>query len=359
MPGIVGICDNDCEIMKYRERYRLGLLALSVVAIIAVVLVATHVRSITKTPTSAAAVATAATTIAATTNAATNAATAVATTAAVEAPPLAKVRYEATMRNCLGRLCYDEAVVSGGGTTKVDRVGLLAFPHSGGDHLLHFIGALGERTPHIDLTHTTNVPPYGYGKNHGWSRIVRLSRDVFDHALELTNATTDPQLLGLQVKQIVRWHCRLSHVAAHTKLLTVYVEELVARPAVELEKVLTFVGVKYDRPALLRAAPGFAASLAADLAPSAAPGAHPSWPPLPPLAVATMVKALEDELQHTDNLAAWPCPSFRRLDSHEGPKAQLPVSAATSRLPVPPDALAANCSAPHVTCSVGFDRQGG
>jgi hypothetical protein len=34
-------------------------------------------------------------------------------------------------------------------------------------------------------------------------------------------------LLDTQVRQIVRWHCRLSHVAAHTKMLTGIVHSVV------------------------------------------------------------------------------------------------------------------------------------
>ena len=330
--------------MKYRERHRLELLLLSVVVIIVIIFIFT--RNLRATPG------------ATTTMVATTVTTSPSNPASVPTDPIVNAvlnRYIASYRNCLGRLCYDEAVVSDSGA-KVDRVGLLALPGSGGGHLLRLVSTLGEHTPRIDLAHTTNVPAYGYGKNHGWSRIVRLSRNLFDHAMALTNATaaaTAPhdqqELFGLQVKQLARWHCRLSHVAAHTKLLTIFVDELVARPAIELEKVLTFIGVKYDRSALLRAAPGFAESLSRDLDATAS---------APPLLVAAMARALEDELQHTDNLSVWPCPSFRRLDDHAGPKPQ-PVSAWTGRLPVPPDALAANCSAPHVTCSVGFDRHGG
>lgn len=34
------------------------------------------------------------------------------------------------------------------------------------------------------------------------------------------NTAEGKMILDTQVRQIVRWHCRLSHVAAHTKMLT-------------------------------------------------------------------------------------------------------------------------------------------
>ena len=79
-----------------------------------------------------------------------------------------------------------------------------------------------------------------------------------------------------QTRQIVRWHCRLSHVAAHTRMLTgtselfifdeiyffacclliistgvVFVEDLLSQPVVEVEKIVSFIGYKVDRPAIV------------------------------------------------------------------------------------------------------------
>jgi hypothetical protein len=31
----------------------------------------------------------------------------------------------------------------------------------------------------------THVPAYGYGKNHGWSRIIRITRHLLPHSLSL------------------------------------------------------------------------------------------------------------------------------------------------------------------------------
>ena len=184
--------------------------------------------------------------------------------------------YENTMRNCYGKLCFDEPVKQSDGK-KVDRVGILAIPLSGGEELIQLVRSISETNPLIHLSLSSNVPCYGYGKNHGFSRVVRIARKVFPHALALVskvdgvvidqnlNHSMDSRLLRGQVAQLVRWHCRLSHVAAHTKLLTVFVDDLLLRPVVELEKVLTFIGVKYQRAQLVSVAPAFASTLAKSL----------------------------------------------------------------------------------------------
>jgi hypothetical protein len=57
------------------------------------------------------------------------------------------------------------------------------------------------------------------------SRIIRISKRLFSNAVELLSAhdlSSDQlsTLLAPQIRQLMRWHCRLSHVAAHTAMLT-------------------------------------------------------------------------------------------------------------------------------------------
>ena len=87
-----------------------------------------------------------------------------------------------TLRNCLGRKCFDELPKN----SAYDRVGLLGMPYSGSeqvDDILQEILSTSSKSvssPHI--IHSSNVPAYGYGKNHGWSRIIRIARMPVDHA---------------------------------------------------------------------------------------------------------------------------------------------------------------------------------
>ena len=48
----------------------------------------------------------------------------------------------------------------------------------------------------IVLVLSTHVPPYGYGRNHGWSKIVRLYTDVVDHTMAMLPSATDPALVS-------------------------------------------------------------------------------------------------------------------------------------------------------------------
>lgn len=97
--------------------------------------------------------------------------------------------FESTIRSCLGPNCFDEKVQLPDGSA-VDRVGLLAPLNSGGHEIFTLLQNLKEKpkskSQSIILIYETHVPAYGYGKNHGWSRIIRLTRKVVPHALSLS-----------------------------------------------------------------------------------------------------------------------------------------------------------------------------
>ena len=50
--------------------------------------------------------------------------------------------------------------------------------------------------------------PYGYGKNHGYTRIVRLALPLLSSVAASSQGNAAESLA-----QHVRWHCRVSHVA--------------------------------------------------------------------------------------------------------------------------------------------------
>jgi hypothetical protein len=93
----------------------------------------------------------------------------------------------------------------------------------------------------IEVFATSHVPPYGYGKTHGWTKIVRLVPralvlEVVD-ALQSSLLSSDSHMdltlddLKAALRQILRFHCRLSHVAAHTALLSIPLVDLIANSA--------------------------------------------------------------------------------------------------------------------------------
>lgn len=100
--------------------------------------------------------------------------------------------FESTLRGCLGPNCFDEDVFQPDGS-KSARVGMLAPFNSGGEDILRVLLHLMEKPnaaskSQIHLIHETHVPAYGYGKNHGWSRIIRLVRKIVPHTLSLSAA---------------------------------------------------------------------------------------------------------------------------------------------------------------------------
>jgi hypothetical protein len=74
----------------------------------------------------------------------------------------------------------------------VERIGFLGLPGSGSAAVYHLLIELspslrGGLNGALELTLDTHVPAYGYGKNHGWTRIVRFVGDVVPQAHLIVN----------------------------------------------------------------------------------------------------------------------------------------------------------------------------
>lgn len=100
----------------------------------------------------------------------------------------ANKKFELTMRNCLGTFCFDEAV------NEIDRIGVLSPYFSGGDIITKFLKKHSSDLSKIDLIYDSNVPAYGYGKNHGWTRIIRIVRPIIPFSKDLTKSLSSNAL---------------------------------------------------------------------------------------------------------------------------------------------------------------------
>lgn len=256
-------------------------------------------------------------------------------------------QFESTIRSCLGPRCFNELVRTP--TGDVSRIGFLSLPGSGGELLFDFLQQFSSANNlKLELIKDTHVPAYGYGKNHGWSSIIRISRRIIHHSHALLSKNgfkPSSDSLDNQVRQFVTWHCRLSHVAAHTRMQTVFIDQLYARPLAELEKLLTYIGFEFDRQQLVTASQMFKEQLGIFLHRTDDPQLISNNPTLSSTQYQLGLKAIREELESTHQLTDWPCKSFKHF---EDPTIPMHV----------PD-LAANCSAPYVTCSVRFDTRGG
>jgi hypothetical protein len=109
-------------------------------------------------------------------------------------PSSAEVTFENTLRSCLSPKCYDKPMGKG---NDIYRVGLLSLPGTGSE-ILKSINLASEMPANHYLVHDTHVPAYGYGKNHGWTRIVHFARNILDHAFFLVAEKAEAGEMELQ-----------------------------------------------------------------------------------------------------------------------------------------------------------------
>ena len=244
--------------------------------------------------------------------------------------------FEQTLRSCLGSACY---TATPKGSRADARVALLAPPSAAADAFFAWYRDLAKRggatARKVEWIPTSHAPPYGYGKNHGYTRIVRLALPLLASVAASSQGNAAESLA-----QHVRWHCRVSHVAAHTAQLTIRSSrdllDVVER-RLATERLLSFVGIKVA-PDLLDEgertfAPVLRALQAADASIDALDASR--W---------RLADVLSSELSATQNLRAWPCRS-------------LWVDMDDAALVEAARALSPNCSRPFTTCSVGRDRE--
>ena len=159
--------------------------------------------------------------------------------------------------------------------------------------------------------------------------------------------------------------------------MTVFVEDLVERPAAIFDMMMTFSGVTFSRSSMLIAIPDFISLLKKKLAFSAVPLLPHSSNPgdnivgindkseqllrIPKELLEVCVSAIFDEISSTDGLTRWPCESFRKIKPYGKAKMTQPSESLSieGKLLMSSSMLAANCSSTFVKCSVSYDRSGG
>ena len=133
------------------------------------------------------------------------------------------------------------------------RIGILTQPGQAGDIFFNCIQSIFETIPSnsikYELIHTSRAPPYGYGKNHGYDKFVRLVTlpmelafvDVVSFFKNSSLAPLSEEVFTSVSRQFVRWHCRLSHASAHTPLHTVLVPDLLENPTLTYRDTINFI----------------------------------------------------------------------------------------------------------------------
>jgi hypothetical protein len=142
--------------------------------------------------------------------------------------------------------------------------------------------------------------------------------------------------------------------------------------------MLTFIGFKFSRPALLLAVPEFVSQLKNSMSFSSSEFQSPSAATadrsatigvetsmllnVPETFLKISASAITNEIMNTDGLTRWPCESFRKIKPYgkvETLELRSTYSQVKERLRMSSSMLAANCSCPFVTCSVSYDTAGG
>jgi len=167
------------------------------------------------------------------------------------------------------------------------RIGIMIAPGYISTTIARWIGRALKQTGKsihmdIEILTTAHVPVYGYGKSHGYSKLIRVVilplplavNDAYYYSMnDLAETNNDKgindndgssfviqnldaildetklkytakpssQTVASITKLLLRWHCRLSHVAAHTAELTLTLDNIIKHPTDTLETILTFV----------------------------------------------------------------------------------------------------------------------
>jgi hypothetical protein len=249
--------------------------------------------------------------------------------------------------------------------TAMQRIGLLRPSGTFGDLFTKFVQNLvyyhwTNTTDLILLIPMSHIPPYGYGKTHGYTKIIRLAvSPLMTHGADLLLQRAKGDEMGIKdlqqvVRQLVRWHCRLSHVAAHTALLTVTLDALVKGARDTDERIRDFLNLDEKAPlghVVMDDGGLEILDLVASLDSVRTLLTKVNDEIIPQKQVEDIIcSIIQDELDKTDNLNSWPCLSFWSIGEESNPEALTPFARKVA------EAFSPNCTGEYVYCGVAHDR---
>lgn len=295
---------------------------------------------------------------------------------------LVRKEFEATLKSCLGSYCMMELFTN----LKIERIGFLS-PDYG--HIL-FLSNIAKKWDSDDqqmIVPSQSVPAYGYGRNHGWTKIVRFTDNLVLQAFKITKAkfqeSGQDSANEALFKQSFEIHVRLislsvivyidySIVASAADslelsvescfcaygnvdrcreswnlscfiliLLLVFFDDLMKRPYFELQRIFSFISQKRMDDGKLKGVLEVASPLLERMRLQAF-----SRRDIPASLLAVSVSVFRNEMEISKGLTQWPCRSFKSLVNGLSESSPPIVSF---------HALATNCSDPFVKCSVRFD----
>lgn len=241
--------------------------------------------------------------------------------------------------------------------------------------------------------------PYGYGKTHGYTRIIRIvpqplllgATDTLKAALHSSPSLSlnDITLNDLKaaLRQQIRYHCRLNHIAAHTAMWTIGVEDFAEVEGPWLvETARTFFGLDMNQDDLFHEVHAEYESVGPDDDDESNHGVIEEEDDDNRLAELNRMYAdgsrlmsllqmraktnekksmtnnstsdifkilddvLLDEMRISKNLSAWPCESFWTVGEPGNRLEISPIIISISK------AMSPNCTAPYTSCFVNRDK---
>jgi hypothetical protein len=253
---------------------------------------------------------------------------------------------------------------------KVQRVAIIAPPGDLSSSLLRVVEQVVHHHNHrqnkveldIEVIETSHVPPYGYGKTHGLSKVLRLApeplvlevTDTLQYLLQPGESITLADITA-GLRQIMRFHCRLSHLAAHTAILSVSFTEMLTEPADVMEKLQAFLVPKDvpekaelsddlvapddDQNGLFEAQEAYGTQILSRIQQLSKVDVNKK-----------LDEVLLEELKQTNNMTKWPCQSFWTSGEPADPTKLSPLVQRLAK------ALSPNCDDPYANCFVERDK---
>jgi hypothetical protein len=269
-----------------------------------------------------------------------------------------------------------EFVPDNGDAKKVQRVALLSPPGVISVSLLNRMEQVmmqhnhrhSEDSLNIDIITTSHVPPYGYGKTHGWTKLVRLVpqpltlevTDALQNVLEAGESHKNITLQDLKaaMRQILRFHCRISHVAAHTATLSIPFMDMLSDPKETTQALQSFLapGHTFDKKGTDddKITESVADDDQAGLFDAEEKYGTQMLTYIQTISHVNVAEVLDqvllEELKKTKNMTVWPCPSFWAAGDEPDPLKLSPITMRLAR------ALSPDCDAPFASCFVPRDK---
>lgn len=162
--------------------------------------------------------------------------------------------------------------------------------------------------------------------------------------------------LKVTLRQLLRFHCRISHVSAHTALLTIPLNDMILNPDQVVDQLSSFLGADSEQPPRLRSAMEVQQTrkeLKEETTTILRSIRSHALTLLSQVQADDVLEVLGDvlrhELQSTKNLTDWPCQSFWSAGEDPDPFSLSPESKRIAT------ALSPNCSLAYSNCWVARD----